>query len=223
MGSGDIEDNVIQNRHAVAAKAGVHYDKLLSPYQVHSADVVTVKTSWSADKRPHADALVSETHGIALSIVTADCAPVLFLGYKKDNMPVIGAAHAGWKGALTGVIESTLGAMQELGAQEEGLCACIGPCIGQRYYEVHNDFIKPFTDENDTMDRFFKAGQRTGHSNFDLSGYCAWRLARYGVKNVSLLDQDTYADEERFYSFRRATHRNEKDYGRQISVISVPV
>ena len=221
LGSDDTEDSVIQNRDAVAVKARVRNDNLLSPYQVHSADVVTGKTTWSVDKRPHADALVSEIPGIALSIVTADCAPVLFFGHKKDNMPVIGAAHAGWKGALTGVMEATLDAMQALGAQKESLRACIGPCIGQKSYEVHNDFMKPFINEDETSDRFFRTGQNAGHSNFDLSGYCACRLARYGVKYVSLLNQDTYVGEEKFYSFRRATHRNEKDYGRQISVISI--
>ncbi len=221
LGSGDNRDDISENRSLVAKKAGVSPDKLLSVYQVHGSNVVTVEAPWPEEERPHADALVCDKAGMALSILTADCAPVLFMGHKKDASPVVGAAHAGWQGALTSVMENTLEAMKVLGAQEQSLRACIGPCIAQASYEVSSDFVPPFIEEDKSAEYFFKVGQKDGHAKFDLSGYCSWRLARYGLKNVSLLGLDTYAHEENFYSYRRATHRNEKDYGRQMSVISI--
>lgn len=221
LGSGDDNNSTCENRALVAKKAGTSVCNLLSVYQVHGSKVVTVQAPWPEDARPHADALVCDQPGIALSVLTADCTPVLFIGWKDDGSAVVGAAHAGWQGALGGVIENTLDAMKSLGVQEKTLRACIGPCIAQSSYEVGNDFILPFVEEDADAKRFFLTGHKYGHANFDLSGYCAWRLVRYGIKNVPLLDLDTYANEEIFYSYRRATHRNEKDYGRQISVISI--
>ena len=221
LGSGDDRDDISQNRSLVAKNAGVSADKLLSTYQVHGASVVIVEAPWSEEERPHADAIVCDKPGLALSILTADCTPVLFAGLKEDNSPVIGAAHAGWQGALSGVMENTLETMKSLGVQEQSLRACVGPCIAQASYEVSNDFISPFIEEEKDSEQFFIAGQKEGHANFDLSGYCSWRLVRYGLNSVSLLGLDTYTQEDYFYSYRRTTHRNEKDYGRQISVISI--
>ena len=221
LGSGDNRENISKNRSLAANEAGVSADKLLSLYQVHGSEAITVETPWSEEQRPHADAIVCDKSGIALGILTADCTPVLFAGLKEDNSPVIGAAHAGWQGALNGVMENTLEAMKFLGAQEQSLRACIGPCIAQASYEVSNDFILPFIEEEKDAEQFFIVGQKKGHAHFDLSGYCSWRLMRYGLNNVSLLNLDTYDQEDNFYSYRRATHRNEKDYGRQISVISI--
>jgi len=222
IGSGDNKKCITENRCRVAQEAGVNADRLLSVYQVHGSKVVTVDSLWPEENRPHADAIVCDKPGVALGILTADCTPVLFVGWKDDGeTPVIGAAHAGWQGALSGVMENTLDAMKEIGVQETSLRACVGPCIAQASYEVSNNFTPPFTQEYETVKRFFKYGSVDGRVNFDLSGYCAWRLARYGLKNVSLQDIDTYTHEDKFYSYRRATHRDEKDYGRQISVISI--
>ncbi len=220
-GSGDVKEDISENRCRVAEKAGANRENLLSVYQVHGTKVITVEDLWPEEDRPHTDALICDKPGIALSILTADCAPVLFVGQKSDVNPIIGAAHSGWQGTLGGVMEKTLDTMKTLGAMEKSLRACIGPCIAQDSYEVSNDFILPFIEEDKAANRFFRPGQKNGHSHFDLSGYCAWRLARYGLKNVSSLDCDTYKNEEKFYSYRRTTHRNEKDYGRQISVISI--
>ena len=221
LGSADIKENIAKNRCSVAQKAGISPKSLLSVYQVHGSKVITVKKLWSEKERPHADAHVSDEPGIGLSILTADCAPVLFVGYKENKNPVIGAAHAGWQGALGGVIENTLDAMKKLGAEKESLRACVGPCIAQASYEVTNDFILPFKKEDRKAERFFMPGQKDGHAYFDLSGYCAWRLARYGIKYMSLVDMDTYTNEEKFFSYRRTTHRKEQEYGRQTSVISI--
>jgi len=219
IGSGDAADNVFDNRALVAQYAGVTAENLLSVYQEHGPNVVHVTQSW--DERPKADAMVTDKLGYALGILTADCAPVLFHGQKEDGSPVIGAAHAGWKGALSGVLCGTIAAMVQLGAQHKTIEASVGPCIGKQSYEVSVDFVEPFLEENDESERFFHAGSKEGHLMFDLAGYCAWRLVRAGVGSVSLLDKDTYSNEEEFYSYRRMTHNQEKDYGRQISVISI--
>ncbi len=221
LGSEDNIDYVSENRGYVAQKVGVSYDRLLSISQVHGSKAFIVEEPWPEDERPHADALVCDKPGIAISILTADCAPVLFMGFKEDGCPVIGAAHAGWQGALHAVIENTLDTMKKLGARKESLKACVGPCISQKSYEVGNDFMLPFLQENENSKDFFMSSQKEGHLNFDLSGYCVWRMERYGLKKVLLLPEDTYKQEEKFYSYRRATHRNEKECGRQISVISI--
>lgn len=220
-GSGDDPESVHKNREIVARTAGVDPGNLLSTHQVHSADCVMVKEPWAVDKRPKADAMVTDRPGLALGVLTADCAPVLFFGEKPDGAPVIGAAHAGWKGALDGVLEAAVRTMTETGAAPETLRAAIGPCIARRSYEVGPEFQMRFMEQARENEQFFAPARRKDHYLFDLAGYCAARLAMAGVKNVNLTDQDTYADEERFFSYRRSVHRARPDYGRQISVISI--
>ncbi|MBP2274887.1 Polyphenol oxidase [compost metagenome] len=216
IGSDDDAAAVIENRaRAVAAvQPGA---RLLSPYQVHSADCVTVATPFADDARPHADALVTDRPGLALGIVTADCAPVLLADVQAG---VIGAAHAGWKGALGGVTDATIQAMEALGAQRDRIAAAIGPCIARASYEVDEAFARRFEADDPANERFFAEG-RAGHFQFDLEAYVANRIAAAGVTRVAMLGLDTYADEARFFSFRRATHRGEPGYGRQISIIGL--
>ncbi len=216
IGSDDDAAAVIENRaRAVAAvQPGA---RLLSPYQVHSADCVTVVTPFADDARPHADALVTDRPGLALGIVTADCAPVLLADVQAG---VIGAAHAGWKGALGGVTDATIQAMEALGAQRDRIAAAIGPCIARASYEVDEGFARRFEADDPANERFFAEG-RAGHFQFDLEAYVAHRIAAAGVTRVAMLGLDTYADEARFFSFRRATHRGEPGYGRQISIIGL--
>jgi YfiH family protein len=217
LGSGDdpraIEENRARAGHAVLPGA-----QLVSVYQVHGAECVTVDQPWTDDARPHADALVTARPGVLLGILTADCAPVLL----ADSVAgVVGAAHAGWKGALAGVTEATIVAMEQLGARKERISAAIGPCIARRSYEVDADFRARFLDSDPVNERFF-TDAREGHGQFDLEAYVAYRLASAGIRQVTALGLDTYADEGRFFSFRRATHRGEPGYGRQISLIGVP-
>ncbi len=188
---------------------------LLSPYQVHGAAVVTVTQAWT--ERPRADALVTDRPGLALGILTADCAPVLFADRAAG---VVGAAHAGWKGALAGVTDATLAAMEALGADRARVVAAVGPCIAQASYEVDDAFARRFCEDDPANERFFVEA-RPGHPRFDLPGYVAARLAAAGVARVELTGHDTYADEARFFSYRRATHRGERDNGRQISIIGL--
>lgn len=220
-GSDDAPENVKANLAAIAAKIGVKPDHILTLHQVHGKECAVARDIWDIENRPQADASVTDRAGIALGILTADCAPVLFQGKKVDGSPVIGAAHAGWKGAIGGTLDSTVEAMIALGALKESIKACIGPCIAQVSYEVTEDFFAPFEAEDPDNERFFMAAQRAGHLMFDLAGYCANRLAKAGLKNVYIKDLDTYFNEEDFFSYRRATHRAEKDYGRQISLIFI--
>ena len=218
-GSDDNLSNVQINLDRVAQAVGVASENLLTMHQIHSDKSQIVEEPWTLEQRPEIDSMVTDKAGIALGVLTADCAPVLFLGFKKDGAPVIGAAHAGWKGAVGGVLDSTIENMKNLGAED--IKACIGPCIAQASYEVSEDFFKPFEKDDPENERFFMAGAREGHLMFDLAGYCASRLARQGLKHVFIKDLDTYFNEEDFFSYRRATHRKEKDYGRQISVIMI--
>ncbi len=220
-GSNDSLAKVNKNRKIVSEIAGCDPAHLLSLHQIHSADCLVVSEGWDGMERPQADAMVSDTPGLALSVLTADCGPVLFHGTKSGGEQVIGSAHAGWGGALKGVLEATIEQMVGLGAELESIKACVGPCIGQASYEVQDDFSKGFIQEEDTAERFFKAARKDGHLMFDLPGYCAFRLGRVGLKNVYIKDLDTYFNEEDFFSYRRTTHRHEKDYGRQISVIMI--
>jgi polyphenol oxidase len=187
-------------------------------FQIHSPDVVTVTEPWADTDRPHADALVTNRPGLVLGVLTADCAPVLFCDAQAG---VVGAAHAGWKGAFTGVTDATIAAMEALGASRDRIAAVVGPCIAQKSYEVDAGFEARFLDQAGENERFFRAG-REGHAWFDLEGYVASRLRDAGLRRVGMLGEDTYAQEERFYSFRRATHRSEPGYGRQISLIALP-
>ncbi|PCI56168.1 MAG: hypothetical protein COB36_05135 [Alphaproteobacteria bacterium] len=222
LGSDDHKGDIQANRQLVAEATGLSSaENLLSLYQVHGAKVVYVDKPWSANGRPKADGFVTDQMDIGLAILTADCAPALFMGYKDNGDPVIGAAHAGWKGALGGVLGNVVEAMENLGVSKNSINACVGPCISKSSYEVSLDFIDPFIEENEESERFFFSGSKEGHVMFDLTGYCAWRLFRAEVKKISLLDRDTYSGETDFFSYRRATHRNEEGYGRQISVICI--
>lgn len=188
---------------------------LAAPYQTHSRDVVTVAEPWpDGPQRPEGDAVVTDRTGIVLGIVTADCAPILLA---DKDAGVIGAAHAGWRGAATGVIANTIAAMEALGASRTNIAAAIGPCIAQASYEVGEDMRANFAEADH---RFFAPGQ-PGHWQFDLEGFVAAQLARSGVERISCLSLDTYKDEQRFYSFRRATHRGDANYGRQLSLIGL--
>lgn len=186
-------------------------------FQIHSPDVVTVSEPWADADRPRADALVTDRPGLVLGVLTADCAPVLFCDAQAG---VVGAAHAGWKGAFTGVTDATVAAMEALGASRDNIAAVVGPCIAQKSYEVDSGFEARFLEQAAENERFFRAG-REGHAWFDLEGYVASRLRDAGLSKVGMLGEDTYAQEERFYSFRRATHRKEPGYGRQISLIGL--
>ena len=214
-GAGDDGDAVAENRRR-AAEAVLPGARLVTVYQVHSPDCVTVTEPWAEDgERPHADALVTDRPGLLLGIVTADCAPVLFA---DKHAGVIGAAHAGWKGAHGGVIESTVAAMERLGARRDRIAAAIGPCIAQESYEVGEDFRASFGPDDA---RFFAPGTRPGHLQFALEAYVAEQLRRAGVGTVDPLGLDTYGDPARFFSYRRATHLGEANYGRQFSLIGL--
>ncbi|MBC2651807.1 peptidoglycan editing factor PgeF [Novosphingobium aerophilum] len=217
LGAGDDPDTVRANRQRAAA-AIAPTARLVTVYQVHSAECVTVGEPWPDDARPEADALVTDRPGLLLGVVTADCAPVLLA---DRTAGVIGAAHAGWKGAFGGVTDATVMAMEALGARREAIVAAVGPCIAMASYEVDAGFEARFLAADPANGRFFAPG-RPDHAQFDLEGYVAHRLAAAGVGRVERLGEDTYAQESRFFSFRRATHRGEPAYGRQISAIALP-
>ncbi|HUQ12755.1 MAG TPA: peptidoglycan editing factor PgeF [Novosphingobium sp.] len=212
-GSDDDRAAVEENRRR-AVEAVLPGATLLTVHQIHSSEVVTVAPPWPDAARPKADAMVTDRPGLLLGVLTADCAPVLFV---DSEAGVIGAAHAGWKGALDGVTDATVAAMEALGAKRERIAAAIGPCIAQASYEVDEIFVSRFGPANA---RFF-APARPGHALFNLEGYVAMRLEAVGVGTVEKLGLDTYADESRFYSYRRATHRGEPDYGREISLVGL--
>lgn len=222
-GSDDKAESVRENRQRVAGHFGATADQIATLWQIHSADclIVDAPVTATGEQRPKGDALVTDRAGLVLGVLTADCGPVLFAGEKADGAPVIGAAHAGWGGALKGVLESTVERMQEAGAGLETIRAAVGPCIGPASYEVSAGFEAPFLEHDPEDERFFKEARKEGHLMFDLPGYIASRLAQAGVKQVTITGHDTFADEERFFSYRRTTHRQEPDYGRQISAISI--
>jgi polyphenol oxidase len=213
-GSRDDPEKVRENRRRVAAWMGVAPELLLTAYQVHSPDVVVVRGPFEGE-RPHVDALVTDTPGVALGVSTADCGPVLFADAEAR---VIGAAHAGWKGAFTGVLENTITAMERLGATRSRIVAALGPSIGPGNYEVGPEFIERFERHDPDNRRYFTPSPAAGHAMFDLNAYTVDRLSRAGVR-AEKLDRCTYAEEDLFYSFRRTTHRKEADYGRQVSAI----
>lgn len=216
LGSRDDPAHVAENRRRMAEWMGVTPDKFISVHQVHSPDVVVANGPWQGD-RPRADALVTRTEGIAIGVTAADCGPVLFA---DAGARVIGAAHAGWKGALTGVLESTIDAMEKLGADRTGIVAAIGPLIRQNSYEVGAEFVERFLDADAENGVFFIPADRDGHSMFDLGGFIRMRLENAGVLMIDDLGVDTYAD-ERFYSYRRSVHRKEPDYGRHVHAIAL--
>ncbi len=212
-GSSDQRESVTLNRARVAASLDVVEDALVGVHQIHSPTVITVTKTPAA--LPKADAIVTATPGIALSILTADCQPVLFADAEAG---VIGAAHAGWKGAKLGVLSNTVEAMVTLGARREAICAVIGPCISQRAYEVGPEFFEDFVSDDPENTRFF-AGGRAGKMQFDLPSFGLAALRAAGLKHVSWTGHCTYSDPERFFSYRRATHAKEADYGRLIAAI----
>lgn len=215
LGSNDDQGDVAENRARMAAHLRVDRDKLISVHQVHSPDVEIVTGPWPAE-RPKADAMVSIAHGVALGVSSADCGPILFA---DSEAGVIGAAHAGWKGAFAGIVGATVTAMEKLGARRERIIAVLGPTISAAAYEVGPEFIERFKGENATFARFFHASERPARAMFDLPAFIAHRAQEAGIGRFIDLALCTYGDEQRFYSYRRATHRQEPDYGRLISAI----
>ncbi|WP_420606807.1 peptidoglycan editing factor PgeF [Novosphingopyxis sp.] len=216
VGSDDDALAIAENRR-LAAQAIIADAPLQTVYQVHGADVVTLDGPLPADARLRADAMVTATPGLLIGILTADCAPVLLADAEAG---VVGAAHAGWKGALTGVTDAAIAAMEALGADRGRIAAAVGPCIAQASYEVDEGFYRRFCEADEANDGFFAPGKEH-HHRFDLEGYVAARLAAAGVRQVACLGRDTYRLEDRYFSYRRATHRGEPDYGRQISLIGL--
>jgi YfiH family protein len=218
VGSNDAPARVVENRARMAAALGVAPDRLLTAYQVHSPQVVVAETPWPYSKRPRADAIVTRMAGLAIGVSTADCAPVLLA---DQQARVIGAAHAGWRGALGGVIEAAVEAMERLGAQRQRIVAAAGPMIRQPNYEVGPDLIERFLAAEPDNARFFIPAGRSGHALFDLAGYVASRLRRAMVAQTEDLGLCTYADPAQFYSYRRASHRADPDYGRHVNAIAL--
>lgn len=214
-GSNDMRERVAENRKRMAAALGCTPENFLTAHQIHSPEVVVAEGPWPQHQRPKADAIVTRTPQLSIGVTTADCGPVLFADAQAR---VIGAAHAGWRGALTGVIEATVAAMEKLGAQKRNIVAALGPMISQKNYEVGDDLIARFEAEDAANGKFFIPSPRPGHAMFDLPGYVVARLARSGIAcdNLALC---TYADPARFYSYRRSTHLKEPDYGRHINSI----
>jgi polyphenol oxidase len=215
-GSGDDPALIAANR-ARAANAILPGAALCGVYQVHGRTCATVQAPWADADRPEADALVTDRPGVLLGILTADCVPVLFA---DATAGVVGAAHAGWKGALAGVTDATLDAMIALGADPAHIVAAVGPCIARASYEVDAGLLRAFTDADPANERFFMEG-KPDHWQFDLEAYVGARLAAAGLRQVELLGCDTYANAHDYFSYRRATHRGEPGYGRQISLIGV--
>lgn len=217
LGSSDDKEAVRENRRRATDAIGDGLT-LVTVHQVHSPQVVEAG-AWPDDARPQADALVTNRPGLALGILTADCAPVLFA---DPEAGVVGAAHAGWKGALGGVLANTVAAMEKLGANRARIAAAIGPCIARRSYEVDEGFLRRFVEADETHEAFFTSGRREGFHQFDLEGFVARRLSDAGVTTIEALGQDTYAQPARYFSYRRTTHAAEPDYGRQLSLIALP-
>ena len=216
LGSDDAREKVEENRRRVSGWFGLAPDRLATVNQVHSPDVVVVDATYDGN-RPKADALVTASPGVILGVLTADCGPVLFADAEAG---VIGAAHAGWKGALGGVLENTILAMQSLGARREAITACLGPSISGANYEVGPEFVDRFLAQNADFAVFFRPSSKPGHAMFDLQGLTVKRLTDAGIRAESL-NICTYADPDSFYSYRRTTHAGEPDYGRQISAIAI--
>jgi YfiH family protein len=219
VGFGSNDDpEIIEGNRRLAIAAILPEANLATVHQVHSAQAVHVQRAWPQDERPHADAMVTDTPNLLLGILTADCAPVLFADHQGV---VVGAAHAGWRGALAGVTDATIEAMERLGSRRENIHAAVGPCIGQPSYEVDEAFRARFLDADSDNERFFVEGA-AGKPHFDLEAYVIHRLIAAGIGEIEALNLDTYGDSDRFYSYRRATHRREQNYGRQLSAIALP-
>ncbi|MEH3107321.1 MAG: peptidoglycan editing factor PgeF [Sphingomonas fennica] len=217
LGSDDDPAAVAENRRRAAASV-LPGAALVTLHQVHSAEAVTIAAPFADDARPRADALVTDRPGLLLGALAADCVPVLLA---DATAGVVGAAHAGWKGALAGVTDAAVAAMERLGAARGRIVAAIGPCIGRASYEVDDAFLARFAAADPANERFFADGRRPGHHQFDIEAYVAQRLAAAGLGRIEALGLDTYADERRFFSYRRATHRGEPGYGRQVALIGL--
>ena len=217
LGSNDDPASVVENRRRMAERLGVAPTHLLSAHQTHSPDTIVATGPWPGPSRPKADAIVTASAGLAIGITAADCGPVLLV---DPNARVIAAAHAGWKGALTGVLESTIAAMERLGAERSGILAAIGPMIRQPSYEVGSEFVERFIEADAENAVYFIPSARDGHAMFDLAGFIRTRLENAGVLMIDDLGVDTYSD-ERFYSYRRSVHRKEADYGRHVNAIAL--
>ena len=218
VGSRDEPDAVRANRARMAAALAIAPERLAIPYQVHSADALAITAPFRREARPRCDALVTATRGLGLGVTGADCGMILFADAEAQ---IIGAAHAGWKGALGGVLEATVAAMAAIGARVDRISAALGPCIAQPSYEVGPEFVAAFETGDISSNRFFTRSVNAGRSMFDLHGYIAERAARAGIARFEDLGLDTYADEARFFSYRRATHRKEADYGRLVAAIAL--
>lgn len=216
FGSGDAPHRVADNREIAMARLGLPADRLVTLRQTHSAKVVTAERPWRREEAPSADGLVTAISGIALGVLAADCAPILL---HDPVARVIGAAHGGWRGAFGGIVDAAISRMAALGAARPRIRAAIGPCIGRRSYEVGPEFPQPFVADDPGNMRFFAPAPRPGRFLFDLRGYIAHRLARAGIATVEIVPHDTVADEDRFFSYRRACLRGERSYGRGLSAI----
>lgn len=216
LGSNDARDMVLQNRQRVCRWFGSDSSRLVTPHQVHS-NIVFIADGPIEGERPRADAVATSAPGLVLGVLTADCGPILLADAEAG---VIAAAHAGWRGAFDGIVDSTVAAMESLGAERSRIRACLGPSISSRNYEVGPEFIARFCGRDPALSRFFSPSKNDGYAMFDLPGFTMLRLAEAGVQAENL-DICTYPDEERFFSYRRTTHRAESDYGRQISAISI--
>ena len=217
LGSNDDPAGVAENRRRMAERMGVAPDHLINAHQIHSADAVIATEPWQTSARPRADAIVTLRENVAIAVTTADCGPILLV---DSNARVIAAAHAGWKGALTGILQSTVATMEKLGAKRSRVIAAIGPMIRQQSYEVGGEFIARFLDADPSNAAFFVPAHRAGHAMFDLAGLIRRRLEHEGILIVDDLGVDTYAD-ERFFSYRRSVHRKEPDYGRHVHAIAL--
>jgi YfiH family protein len=217
LGSNDVATHVVENRRRMAEQMGVPPSHLLGVHQVHSPDAVVATGPWQGASRPRADAIVTRAEGLAIGVTAADCGPILLV---DPSARVIGAAHAGWKGALTGIVEATVDTMEKLGAERSGIVAAIGPLIRQHSYEVGGEFVERFIEADAENAPFFIPSTREGHAMFDLAGFIRMRLENAGVLMIDDIGVDTYAD-ERFYSYRRSVHRKEPDYGRHVHAIAL--
>jgi polyphenol oxidase len=215
IGSNDDPAKVVENRRRMALEIGVRPQHLLTAFQVHSPDVAVASVPWDAVSRPRADAIVTRSEDLAIGVTAADCGPILLA---DPEARVIGAAHAGWKGALTGIVESTVGAMEKLGADRSSIVAAIGPLICRHSYEVGKEFVERFIETDAENALFFLPAAREGHAMFDLAGFIRTRLENAGVLVIDDIGVDTYSD-QRFFSYRRSVHRKEPDYGRHVHAI----
>jgi hypothetical protein len=218
LGSKDESAHVAENRARMAAALGVARDNLITAYQIHSPTVVIAERPWNASARQHADALVTRVPGLAVAITTADCGPILFA---DERAGVVAAAHAGWRGALSGVADRTVEAMEKCGADRARVVAALGPMIRQANYEVGPEFVAQFKTTAEPSEQFFRPSTRAGHALFDLAGFIARGLAVAGVQRIEDIGHCTYADSNSFFSYRRSVHRREGDYGRHINAIAL--